>query len=129
MMKMNNPIGWFEIPVLDLDRAENFYKELFGFKLERQKMKINDITMSFFPMDMETYGAGGTLALGPAFTPSHNGVLVYFPTESIDAILKKAGDMGRKILMPRAELGGNHGFIAWIEDTEGNRIAVHSMKE
>ena len=25
-----NPVGWFEIPVLDMGRAKKFYDEVFG---------------------------------------------------------------------------------------------------
>jgi hypothetical protein len=29
----NNPVGWFEIYVQDLDRAKNFYQSVFQLKL------------------------------------------------------------------------------------------------
>ena len=29
----NNPVGWFEIYVQDLDRAKNFYESVFQLKL------------------------------------------------------------------------------------------------
>ncbi len=29
---MNNPVSWFELPALDLERANVFYEKVFGFK-------------------------------------------------------------------------------------------------
>ena len=34
---------------------------------------------------------------------------------------------GGKIVMPKTSTGGN-GFMALFKDTEGNRVALHSMK-
>lgn len=28
---MKNPVGWFELPVIDLARAKNFYTNVFNF--------------------------------------------------------------------------------------------------
>ena len=33
-----NAISWFEIPVLDLDRAQHFYETLLGHPLRREAM-------------------------------------------------------------------------------------------
>ena len=125
---MKNPIGWIEIPVSDLDRAEKFYSDYFGFDLQRQE-EFNGCTMSWFPMDMDSYGAAATLILGPDYTPSHDGPLLYFtaPGDTVDAGLQKAEEMGIKVVTPKTALG-EHGFYAIVEDSEGNRIAIHSMK-
>lgn len=122
-----NPIGWVEIPVSDLGRAEKFYTDYFGFEMARQPEK-GGFTMSWFPMD-EGYGAAGTLITGPGLKPSYEGPVVYFtsPGESIDDGITKAEEMGIKIIIPKTDIG-EHGFFAWIEDSEGNRIAIHSMK-
>jgi uncharacterized protein len=123
--QMKNPVGWFEIPVTDLDRAEKFYKDLLGLDCDRQEKKENGITMSWFPMEMKEYGAAGTLVLGEHFTPSHEGSLVYFSCSRVDETVKKAQSMGVKVLLSKTDIG-EHGFIAWLEDSEGNRIAIHS---
>jgi len=123
-----NPIGWIEIPVKDIDRAERFYSDYFGFKMARQPEK-DAMQMSWFPMDMKSYGAAAMLVQGDTFTPSHEGATLYYtaPGGTVDAGLKKAKEMGIKILFPKTDIG-EHGFFAWIEDSEGNRIAIHSME-
>ncbi|MQC26846.1 MAG: hypothetical protein DWG76_05290 [Chloroflexi bacterium] len=64
------------MPVTDLNRAEKFYGDLFGYTFARQEEKMG-VTMSWFPMiggeeAMKTYGAAGTLIKGGGFTPSHD---------------------------------------------------------
>ncbi len=123
-----NPIGWIEIPVSDLDRAEKFYTDFFSFKCDRQPEK-DGYTMSWFPMDMKGYGSAATLMHGKGYAPSHEGPILYFtaPEGRVDKALEKAKKMNIKILLPKTDIG-EHGFMAYIEDSEGNRIAIHSME-
>ncbi len=51
----NNPVGWFEIYVQDLNRAKKFYESVFQLKLE--KLNSPGIEMWAFPMDMNRCGA------------------------------------------------------------------------
>lgn len=125
----NNPIGWIEIPVTDLDRAEKWYSDLFGYEMQRQEERFG-FTMSWFPMDMKDYGSAATLIKGDRYTPSHDGPLIYFssPGAGIDEGIAKAEELGIKILEPKFDTK-EHGFYAVLEDSEGNRIAIHSMNE
>lgn len=125
---MENPIGWIEIPVTDMDRAEKFYTAYFGHELQRQEEQ-HGILMSWFPMSMDGYGSAATLIKGDDYRPSHEGTLVYFPAPggTIDAALEKAKEQGITILLEKMNIG-THGYIAWIEDSEGNRIALHSQE-
>lgn len=122
-----NPIGWVEIPVTDLDRAEKFYNEYFGYEMARQPEKEGFET-SWFPMD-EGYGSGGMLIKGGVYKPSYEGPVVYFtaPDGSVEKALERAEEVGIKVIVPKTDIG-EHGFFAWIEDSEGNRIAIHSME-
>ncbi len=128
MLMQKNPIGWVEIPVHDMDRAEKFYEQFFGFKFQRQEEK-NGYLMSFFPMDMTSYGSAAALVKGEYYTPSHQGSVVYFtaPDGSVEKALEKARVQSINIIVPKMNIGEN-GFIAMVEDSEGNRIAIHSME-
>jgi uncharacterized protein len=55
------------------------------------------------------------------------GTLVYFSTEEITAELGRVEAAGGKIFRQKQDIG-EFGFIALIEDTEGNMIGLHSMK-
>lgn len=126
---MKNPIGWIEIPVLDLERAEKFYTDLFGYEFKRQPT-MDGYTMSWFPMDMQSYGSGATLMHGEGYKPSTEGMLIYFPSpgESINDGVKRAEELGVEVIVPKKSIG-KHGFMIIVKDSEGNAIALHSMKE
>lgn len=122
-----NPVGWIEVPVTDIDRAEKFYADYFGFKMERKPDSMG-FKVCWFPMD-EGYGAAGMLIQGEGCIPSHEGATLYFTAPNggtVEDGVKKAEAMGQKILVPKTDIG-EHGFFASIEDSEGNKIAIHSM--
>ena len=59
--------------------------------------------------------------------PSHHGAMVYLSVEGrMDAALGAATKVGGKVLQPKHSIAP-HGFRAIIEDSEGNRVALHSM--
>lgn len=123
-----NPVGWFELPVSDMDRAERFYSDFFGYEMSR-KPEQGGVTMSWFPADMEGYGATGSLVHGETYVPTSEGVVVYFtaPGGTVEAALVKAKEQGIRILTELTPIG-EYGFVATILDSEGNRIAIHSRE-
>jgi predicted enzyme related to lactoylglutathione lyase len=120
-------VVWFEIPVNDMQRAMAFYSELFQVELEAQD--FGEVEMAFIPMGDGTKGAGGSLIkAGDHYTPSHKGTLIYFSCEDVDNELSRLEDAGGEILQPKTQISPEYGYMAMFEDTEGNRIALHSEK-
>jgi predicted enzyme related to lactoylglutathione lyase len=117
--------NWFEIPVNDLDRAVPFYEKVFDVKLSREDMA--GMNMAMFPFTQGAPGAAGALVKAKTYVPSHAGAVVYFTVEDIPEVLRRITTNGGKTLMPKTSIG-KYGFIAQYEDTEGNRLALHSMK-
>ncbi|WP_312343353.1 VOC family protein [Chryseobacterium binzhouense] len=120
-----NPVVYFEIPVTDIDRAIGFYKNVFGFKFKRENIDNNE--MALFPLVEENSGISGALAKGEIYSPTKDGVVIYFKTKNIDETLKLAILNGGKILYPETDNG--IGLVAEFEDTEGNRIALYQPKK
>ena len=118
-----NPVGWFEIPVLDLPRAVAFYEQVFGLILEPHE--IGASRMAWFPIKESANGAVGILVLGESYVPSHAGSLVYFSVRDIESVLARVAEQGCKVFLPKTSIG-EYGFIAHLEDSEGNRVAIHS---
>ncbi len=118
-----NPVGWFEIPVKDMARAKKFYETVFGFEMSAGN--VNGYDMTFFPMQSNVPGAGGTLIAGDPYAPSRTGTIVYFGTQDIEATLAKVEQNGGKSVLKKKSIG-IHGFIGWFEDSEGNTVALHS---
>ena len=125
MSKKSNPVMYFEIPVNDMDRSIQFYQTVFNFEFSKEIIDNNE--MALFPFAEENSGITGALAKGEIYIPTKDGVLIYFKTSNIDETLKLATECGGQILYPKTDNG--IGFVAEIEDTEGNRIALFQSKE
>jgi uncharacterized protein len=121
---MVNSINWFEIPVTDFDRAKKFYETIYDAEIG--EMPFPDGRYGMLPCDMEN-GVGGGIAQYEGFEPSDKGALVYLNGgDDLSIPLAKVEAAGGKIIMPKTSIGQN-GFMAQIIDTEGNKVALHSM--
>jgi predicted enzyme related to lactoylglutathione lyase len=127
-MDTYNPVGWFEIPVTDLDRAEAFYNALFGITLARQPEE-NGFTMSWFPWHEGAKGAAGALVFGTGYVPAPEGqgVVLYFTTEDLEASLARTTEAGGMVIVPVTDIG-EYGMFARIQDTEGNHLCLHTAR-
>ncbi len=122
-----NPIGWFEIYVNDLNRAQQFYESVLNIKLEKLKdPSKSGIEMLSFPSDMENYGASGALVKMQGFPAGRNSTLVYFSCDDCAEEESRVEASGGKIKDSKMSIG-EYGFIAMAVDTEGNMFGLHSM--
>ena len=118
---MRQNIGaYFEIPVVNMQRAINFYQNLFGIEFERGS--IHDNEMAFFPHENKGIGISGALVKGDVYKPSIDGVFIYLQIDNIDEVLRKAVELGSEILLEKIE--ADSCFVAEIKDSEGNRICL-----
>ena len=82
-------------------------------------------TMAFFPADQG--GIGGALIKTDGYVPSQEGAVVYLNGgDDLNQALSKVAGAGGKVLRDKMSIGEN-GFIAYFLDTEGNKVALHSM--
>ena len=112
--------AYFEIPVVDMERAINFYESLLETELERGT--IHEYEMAFFPYEHNGVGISGALANGDVYKPSIDGIFLYLQIEDIDAIISKAVNLGSEVLLEKTE--AESCFVAEIKDSEGNRICL-----
>ena len=119
-------IAWFEIPVLDMDRAQAFYEALLGQPLRREPMGPQ--TLAVLPYDAAN-GVGGALLQGPAMPQtSAQGTLVYLNAGPLlDVAVGRALAAGARISTPRVDLPEGMGSFVHIIDSEGNRIGLHAL--
>lgn len=126
---MNNSISWFEIPVTDLNRAQQFYETIFGIQLN--PIDLPNIKMRVFPVDDQLTGVTGAVAdTGGTFhKPSAtDGPLLYLNANpDVQRVLDKVEKAGGKILVPKTEIAPDYGHMAVFIDTEGNRMGIHSI--
>lgn len=125
---MKNAISWFEIPTTDLDRARQFYETIFGIEL--MPLDTPNLKMRMFPIDDPMNGIGGALCYAEGFyKPSAtDGPLIYLNANpDVQIVLEKVEKAGGKVVVPKTEISPEHGHMAVFIDTEGNRIALHSV--
>lgn len=120
----NNRAVWFDIPVVDLERAANFYSHVLGCRVE---------TMSFDGTDFgvieHSDGNGGCLVIEPTWIKSTGGLLLYMNVHGrIRDAVEQTSTHGGKVVQAIHAIGP-HGFRAIVLDSEGNRIALHSEIE
>ena len=115
---------WFDIPVADLERACNFYREVCGIKVDIET--FDDIR---FAVLEHHDGNGGCLVIQPEEITSKQGILLYLNVHGrIRAALAKVVEHGGSIINDLHPIGP-HGFRAIIQDSEGNRLALHSESD
>lgn len=121
----HNMVGWFEIPVTDIDRAKAFYNAVFN--IEVQVQDFEGTLMGWFPFAEDKPGASGALVYNEAYKPSDtHGVLVYFASEEITKELSRVEAEGGKVIQQKTQISPEIGYMAIFVDSEGNRIALHS---
>lgn len=121
----NNPVGWFEIYVNDMNRAKKFYESILKVSLE--KLPTPDLEMWQFPQNMANYGASGALVRMEGFPAGGNSTLVYFSCDDCAVEAARVVPAGGKIQREKMSIG-QYGFIALAIDTEGNMFGLHSMR-
>jgi len=118
-----NRVVWFDLPVVDLDRAGAFYQAVLGVKVHKEK--FGDV--AFCVVEHEQ-GNGGCLVVDPAKVSS-GGPLMYLNVEGrIRDAVAGVTRLGGKVLQDVHAIGP-HGFRAVVQDSEGNRVALHSSRD
>lgn len=122
-----NMVGWFEIPVQDMVRAKRFYEAVFNIEISVHD--LGGLVMGWFPYAEGKKGASGSLVKHEMYQPSDTfGALIYFSCEDLSNELSRVEEQNGIVIKAKTEIGGDHGFMALVKDTEGNRIALHSQK-
>ena len=129
-MAFRNAISWFEIPTQDIDRAAKFYETIFDVSLI--PLDVQQLKMRMFPIENPMGGVGGALCYNKEFyKPSTTeGPLIYLNgNPDVQNILDKIEAAGGKIVVPKTQISPEYGYMAVFIDTEGNRVALHSVPQ
>lgn len=121
---MKNLINWFEIPAADFKRAVSFYKAI--LKVEIKETDLFGAKMGLFPTDGTN--VSGAIVQGEDYIPSTNGILAYLNGgNDLQTILNKVEINRGKIIVPKTQISPEMGYFGIFIDTEGNKMAVHSI--
>lgn len=121
-------VGWFEIPVTNMDRAKEFYEAVFDIVIQVEN--FNDLLMGWFPWAEGKMGASGSLVQHADFYhPSKTaGPLLYFSSKDVQQQVDKIEKAGGTVLQPKKLISKDIGYMALFIDSEGNRMALHSRQ-
>lgn len=127
-----NVITWFEIPVLDTSRAKIFHENILDIEMKTLFVEETAEELTFFPFDPSVIQATsgrvtGVLTKSKNARPAADGTKVYLNAyPEIDLVINRVEKAGGKIITPKMQIKA--GFIAVIEDTEGNHVGLHAER-
>ncbi|NSL85701.1 VOC family protein [Chitinophaga solisilvae] len=121
---MENIITFFDIPAVDFNRAVTFYKSILG--LEINETEMYGTKMGFFPSDGTN--VSGAIVQGNDYKPSADGVVAYLNGgNDLQTVLDKVAAGNGTVIVPKTHISPEVGYIGMFIDTEGNKMAVHSI--
>ncbi|MBD3636077.1 MAG: VOC family protein [Crocinitomicaceae bacterium] len=127
-MTFQHTITWFEIPTSNINRAQKFYEEIFDMQMETLETPQLDMRIFPVPNKDEEHVSGALVYHKDFYTPSQKaGVLIYMNCNpDLQSVLDKVEESRGKVEIPKTMISSEHGYMAVILDTEGNRIGLHS---
>lgn len=121
---MENLINWFEIPATDFSRAVSFYEAILGLEIKEAEMFGSK--MGFFPTDGTN--VSGAIVQGEDYQPSTDGVVAYLNGgDDLQPVLDKVESNNGKVIVPKTQISPEMGYFGMFIDSEGNKMAVHSI--
>jgi uncharacterized protein len=119
---MQHTISWFEIPAVDFERAVTFYSTILDAEIHKSAFQGDP--HGFLPA-----GPGivsGAIVLRDDLKPASTGAMIYLNVaERMTATLERVERAGGQVLLPETAIDPQ-GSFAFILDSEGNRIGLHS---
>jgi predicted enzyme related to lactoylglutathione lyase len=118
-------IGWFEIPVIEMNRAQKFYETVFNITIKVQD--FGGVLYGWFPQTEVKGNATGALIQQKSYIPSTtDGALVYFASKNVANELEIISKAGGTIVQGKTHISPEIGYMAVFIDSEGNRVALQS---
>jgi predicted enzyme related to lactoylglutathione lyase len=114
----------FEIPVDDLERAQKFYKSVFGWKMDRlpgmEYIMIGTtlVDESYMPKEPGAINGAMMKRQHPINSP-----VITINVQDIDDAMKNVKKMGGEMVRGKMQVW-DVGYAAYFKDTEGNIIGL-----
>ncbi len=126
MDNTTNALNWFEIPAVDIARAQKFYETI--FEISMSPLEMGDFLMVTFPGDEMSGKVSGALCKHPMYEPRDNGALIYLNANpDLQPIVDRIESAGGKVVIPKTQISPEVGYMCVFIDSEGNRLALHSQ--
>ena len=119
---MGNPVVHFEIAGPDGPALNQFYSDLFGWKIDVQGEEMGNYGI----VPANEGGIGGGLLPTTEDIPVRSYVTFYVQVDELQAALDKVAGMGGNAIMPPMEIAPGMGSIALFGDPAGNTIGLYA---
>jgi predicted enzyme related to lactoylglutathione lyase len=116
----SNVVVWSDLPVTDLDRAMEFYEHVTATPVTRMPGGM-DVAVIGAPSESPVV----SVDLHVGGKPSHDGATIYLNSNGdIAGMVARVVEAGGKVLQEPQNMGEMVGWIAFFEDSEGNRVGI-----
>ena len=112
-------LTWNELVSTNVDIAQRFYTQLFGWTAEAQAQPNMVYTVFKNGADL----VGGMMAQPPDMKGAPSMWAVYFAVKDADATFATATRLGAKVLMPATDIP-EVGRLGWLQDPQGAVFAI-----
>ena len=123
---MKNPVVHFEIYARDAEKLARFYSTLFDWTIEAMPGMdyhyVKTVDTDDNGMPTRPGGINGGLLMRPAGFDDR-GWINYINVDSLDPAVRRAEELGAKVMKPRAAVPGM-GWFAMLSDPQGNSFAL-----
>jgi uncharacterized protein len=116
----------FEIPSDDIERSKAFYKELFGWSIEKWPGSDEAAEGMEYELITTTDEKGNKSLTGGMMkrqNPQQQGITNYIDVNSIDEYSSRIEKLGGKVIVPKTPIAGM-GYFAVCIDTENNGFGI-----
>jgi predicted enzyme related to lactoylglutathione lyase len=117
--KQHGAFGWCELMTTDASAAKQFYGRLFGWSMEDKDMG----QMTYTIVSAGGQQIGGIMKTPPQACDMPPCWGTYVTVDDVDAVAKKAVELGGKVLMPPQDIP-KVGRFAVLQDPQGAVISA-----
>ncbi|HCN83017.1 MAG TPA: lactoylglutathione lyase [Sphingobacteriaceae bacterium] len=122
-----NTLNWFEIPAVNIGRAQEFYEIIFDMDMPHMQ-EIMGMKIVRLPAELTDGKVLGVIVERPSHKPSAERPVIYLNANpDIQKILDRVEEFDGKVIMPKTEISSGIGFKAYFIDTEGNKIGLQAQ--
>ena len=118
-MVENFEVVYFQLVGNDLQRGMDFYRSLFGWKIE----PMAGMEKAYSEITIKEAGLNGGLS-----SEGKPGTLIFISVPSVSEWIEKAIKLGATVAMPRTAIPNDMGFMAIIGTPDGNSIGLWSKE-
>ena len=116
----------FDIPVDDANRAQQFYKDVFGWDMKKITSQV-DPNIELWMCETEDENGRKGITGGMMKRDKLPVVANYISVDSIDEYISKINKSGGRVTVPRTEIS-NMGFFAMFLDSENNLFGLFERR-